>query len=41
MDNISLETSVYWLSEDSFKIELEVYEKFAKNVTVISRKNHA
>jgi len=31
-DNISLETSVRWLSKDvvSFKIEVWVYEKFAK-----------
>jgi len=32
MDNISLETSVHWLSEDvvSFETEVGVYEKFAK-----------
>jgi len=42
MDNILLETSVCWLSEDivNFEIKVGVYKKFAKNATVISLRNH-
>ena len=37
-DNISLETSLYWVSEDvvRFKIEVRVVEKCTKNVNTIS-----
>ena len=37
-DNTSLETSIHWPSEEIFRFEIEVgvYEKFAKNVTVLS-----
>jgi len=43
IDNISLQTMVNrWLSGDvvSLEIEAEVYEKFAKYLTAISRRNH-
>jgi len=42
-DNISSETFVHWLSEETvrFDIEVGVYDKFAKMLTVISRRNHA
>jgi len=37
MDNTSLETSVHWPSEEMarFNIEVGVYKKFEKNVTVV------
>jgi len=39
MNNISLETSVHWLSEDrvNFVIEVGVYEKFGSDFTKKSR----
>jgi len=35
--------SVHWLSEEtiSFEIDIGVYKKICKNVTLISRRNHA
>jgi len=42
MENILLETSVHWLSKEiGSRLQLGfTFEKFAKNVTVISHKNH-
>jgi len=39
MDNISLETSVHWLSEDSVEIKIGAYEKLAKKWD-FSKKSH-
>jgi len=40
MDKILLETCFHWLSDDivRFVIEVGVYDKYAKNVTVVTRK---
>jgi len=39
MDNTSLETSFYWLSDDRVRFRIKVgVEEMYKNVTVISRK---